>query len=56
MFVDGEKRGPLSFRGDRRAIDFGEKLAFRNLGAGAHTIKVVMKRKVGYVEGFVTQG
>ena len=56
VFVDGEKQGRLSFRGDSRAIDFGQKLAFSGLGKGDHTIKVVMKRKRGFLEGFVTQG
>lgn len=56
VFVDGEKQGPLSFHGDGRTVDFGQKLAFRNLGTGDHTIKIVMKRRSGYVEGFVTQG
>jgi PKD repeat protein len=56
VFVDGEKRGPLSFHSRSRRIDFGQKLAFRNLGSGDHTIRIVMKRKTGFVEGFVTQG
>jgi hypothetical protein len=54
--IDGERVGPLSFRGPDRGIDFGQKLAFAGLGAGEHTIRVVMKRGTGYVEGFVTQG
>ena len=51
VLVDGEKQGPLSFHGDSSAIDFGQKLAFRNLGAGAHTIGSSWSAGPGYVDG-----
>jgi len=55
VFIDGEKQGRLSYRSGSREIDFGQRNGFRNLGAGDHTIRIVMVRKTGYVEGFITQ-
>ena len=53
VFVDGEEQRSLSFRGERRRVDFGAKLVLDGLGAGSHTIRIVMERDArGYVEGF----
>jgi len=55
VYVDGEKQGRLSFRSGSRTIDFGQRNGFRDLGTGDHTLRIVMVRKTGYVEGFITQ-
>ena len=52
VLIDGERVGKVSFRGDRRRIGFGEKVPFTQLGKGRHTIRIVMQRGRGYVEGF----
>jgi M6 family metalloprotease-like protein len=56
VLIDGESRRALSFRSDDRRISFGEKLAFRGLGRGEHTLRIVMTRGRGYVEGFSMRG
>jgi hypothetical protein len=56
VLIDGEPRRALSFRSDDRRISFGEKLAFRGLGRGEHTLRIVMTRGRGYVEGFSMRG
>ena len=56
VVIDGRRlRQRLSFRGSSRTVDFGNRLAFRNLGTGDHTIRVMMRRRTGHVEGFITQ-
>ena len=55
MFVDGERAGTISFHGRTRRIDFGHGRLFRGLDAGEHRIRVVMQRRVGFVEGFVVR-
>jgi hypothetical protein len=53
--IDGERRSPLSFAGDRRHPAFGERKLYRGLGPGRHTIRIVMVRRLGFLEGFVVR-
>ena len=55
VLVDGRKVGTLSFRGRTSAIDFGRRRYYQKLGGGSHTLRVVMTRGRGYVEGFVVK-
>ena len=55
VLVDGRKVGDLSFRGRSTSIDFGRRRYYKQLGGGAHTLRVVMTRGRGYVEGFVVK-
>ena len=52
VLIDGKRMKTLSFRGDQRRIAFGKKLVLSGLGRGPHTVKIVMQRGRGYVEGF----
>ena len=52
VLIDGRRMKTMSFRGDQRRIAFGQKLALSGLGKGPHTVKIVMQRGRGYVEGF----
>ena len=54
--IDGERRRTLSFEGQRRRVDFGNRLVLRKLGPGRHTIRIAMTRRHGFVEGFVIPG
>ena len=51
--IDDEQKRNLTFTGDRRRIRFGQKLIYRRLGPGSHTIRIVMlDDSQGFVEGF----
>ncbi len=55
VLVDGRTVGNLSFRGKSSSIDFGRRRYYQKLGSGAHTLRVVMTKGRGYVEGFVVK-
>ena len=55
VLVDGRKVARLSFRGKTSAIDFGRRRYYKRLGSGRHTLRIVMTRGRGYVEGFVVK-
>lgn len=55
VFIDGTRRRGLGFRGPTRKIDFGERRLYRGLGTGRHRVRIVLKRGVGYVEGFIVK-
>ena len=56
VFVDGERQGELSFRSKRRTIAFERTERYTGLGAGPHTLRIVMLRGTGYLSGFVPKG
>ena len=56
VLVDGELVGRVSFDGDRKKIAFGAERTFTRLGAGDHTVRLVIGDGRGFVEAFVSRG
>lgn len=56
VFIDGEERGVLSFRHDAQGLTFGHHRLYRDLGAGEHTVRIVMTRGTAYLDGFILRG
>ena len=53
VVVDGERQPALSFHGTQDRIEFLQQQSYAGLGTGRHTIRVVMTRGRGFLEGFV---
>jgi len=53
VVVDGERQPALSFHGTQDRIGFLQQQSYAGLGAGRHTIRIVMTRGSGFLEGFV---
>ncbi len=52
VFVDGRRKGDISFRDGARTVHFGVR-TYRGLGEGRHTIRVVVQRRQAYIDGFI---
>ena len=53
VFIDGQRQPNVSFRGETRRIQFLHQRSYRGLGSGRHTLRLVVKQKIGLLEGFV---
>jgi hypothetical protein len=56
VFVDGERLSALSFRGAQRDIEFMQRRTYRDLGPGEHVVRIEMRRRTGFLEGFLFGG
>jgi PKD repeat protein len=56
VFVDGERLGALSFRGTQREIEFMQRRTFSGLDEGEHDVRIEMRRRTGFLEGFLFGG
>ncbi|MFC6287038.1 PKD domain-containing protein [Nocardioides sp. GCM10027113] len=56
VVVDGERVGSLSFRRRQAGMSLGREQQFDGLGAGEHTVRIVVKRGSAFIEGFITRG
>ncbi len=56
VYVDGEYEGRVSFRSTTARPSFGHTRTFTGLGAGSHTVDLVMVRGAGYVDEFLVWG
>ncbi|MBZ5738169.1 PKD domain-containing protein [Nocardioides mangrovi] len=52
LFVDGKQAGTVSFHGKHAKPHFTFRRKLTGLGAGAHTLTLIVKKKQAYVEGF----
>jgi len=56
VVVDGERVGVLRFHARAKQPRFGFSRTFAGLGAGRHTVRVVVRKRAGYVDDFVVWG
>ena len=56
VFIDGHKVGTVNFHGFTQAVAVKYHQKFRNLGAGQHTVKLVVTGGPAYVDGFIIAG
>jgi 5-hydroxyisourate hydrolase-like protein (transthyretin family) len=56
VIVDGRKRGVLRFHRDGKVVRFGHQRVFTRLGAGEHTVRVVVRRGIGHLDDVLLWG
>jgi hypothetical protein len=56
VFIGGHKVGTVNFHGFTQAVTVKYHQKFKNLGAGQHTVKLVVTKGPAYVDGLIIAG